>query len=146
MRILSSLLSILYIAAIFLLAGSPIVEKLSTFNPHSLLHIPLYGILTVFLIFSIFPITPRRRSKTAPQKPTNQTKQINPRPRIFIAGLMALGVAIFDEIYQIYIPQRNASITDVLLDLIGISLAVTLILKIHKNPNDNLQAKPNKSG
>jgi len=146
MRILSSLLSILYIAAIFLLAGSPIVETLSTFNPNSLLHIPLYGILTVFLIFSISPITPRRRSKTAPPKPTNQTKQINPRPRIFIAGLMALGVAIFDEIYQIYIPQRNASITDVVLDLIGISLVVTLILKIHKNPNDNLQAKPNKSG
>jgi VanZ family protein len=92
----------------------------------------------VFLIFSIVPITPRRHSRTDSQKPTSKIKQINPRPRIFIAGLMAFGVAIFDEIHQLYISHRDASIIDVVLDFIGISLAVALILKIYKSPDDDL--------
>jgi hypothetical protein len=47
-----SFLSIAYIAGIFLWADYPIVEELSAFNPYSLLHIPLYGILTLLLILS----------------------------------------------------------------------------------------------
>jgi VanZ family protein len=56
MRLLFSFLSIFYIAAIFLFAGAPMVSDLAPFNPYSLLHIPLYGILTVLLIFSFVPI------------------------------------------------------------------------------------------
>lgn len=55
MRVFFSILSIVYIAGIFLWADSPVVSDLGYFNPYSLLHIPLYAILTVLLIFSFFP-------------------------------------------------------------------------------------------
>jgi VanZ family protein len=121
MRILFSILSIAYIAAIFLLAGSPVVRQLSRFNPDSLLHIPLYGVLTLFLIFSFGP-----RGQKSPKK-TN-----NPISRFLIAGFIALAVGIFDEFYQSFIPGRSATVTDIFLDIIGISLMIFIILKVTK--------------
>ena len=47
-----------------------------------------------------------------------------------VAGIIALVVAIADEIHQAYIPSRNASIIDVLLDIIGIILCVALIPRL----------------
>jgi VanZ family protein len=55
--------------------------------------------------------------------PTNSTNSINP----LIAGLIALVVAIADEIHQAYIPSRDASVTDVFLDIVGISICLLLI-------------------
>ena len=40
----------------FIFADSSVVSTLAAFNPYSLLHIPLYGILTVLLIFSFMPL------------------------------------------------------------------------------------------
>ena len=125
-RFIFSLISIAYIASIFLLAGSSIVSYLSVFNPYSLLHIPLYGILTVFIVFSFFPL-PRWRSYTINQK--DQKDQAN---RFLFAGLIALGVAVADEVHQTYIPGREASFTDVLLDAIGIALVLLLIHRIFR--------------
>ena len=104
------------------------VRSLSPFNPYSLLHIPLYGVLTILLIFSFVPITLR----------PNQTKQKDQTNRFLFAGLIALGVAIADEIYQAYLPNRNASATDVLLDLAGIALVLFLIHRPYNKiiPND----------
>jgi hypothetical protein len=45
-----------YIAVIFLMAGSSVVSKISAFNPDSLLHAPLYAILTFLLFFSFSPV------------------------------------------------------------------------------------------
>jgi len=45
----------------------------------------------------------------------------------FIAGIIALVVAIADEIHQAYLPNRNASVIDVLLDIIGIMLCILFI-------------------
>ena len=126
MRILFSILSIAYIASIFLLAGSSIVSYLSVFNPYSLLHIPLYGILTVFIVFSFFPL-PRWRSYSI-----NHPDQKDQTNRFLFAGLIALGVAVADEIHQAYIPGREASFTDVLLDAIGIALVLLLIHRIFR--------------
>jgi VanZ family protein len=123
MRILFSLISIAYIASIFLLAGSPFISKIATFNPYSLLHIPLYGILTVLLIFSIIPF------KNSPNSQRNQKDQATP---FLFAGLIALGIAVADEIHQAYIPGREASFTDVLLDAIGIALVLLLIHRIFR--------------
>jgi VanZ family protein len=127
MRILFSILSIVYITSIFLLAGSSIVSDLSVFNPYSLLHIPLYGVLTLLLVFSIIPFK------------NNPTNQINQRNHFFVAGFIALIVSIADEIYQAYLPNRNASVTDVLLDMTGISLVLFLIHRLYNKiiPNDN---------
>jgi len=58
MRLIFFIISMAYIVAIFLFAGSPVVSDLAPFNPYSLLHIPLFGILTALLIFSFVAIKP----------------------------------------------------------------------------------------
>jgi len=122
MRLIFSILSIAYIAGIFLFADSSVVSTLSSFNPYSLLHIPLYGILTFLLIFSFMPL------KFNPTNQKNQINQINQRNFYLIPGGIALIVAIADEIHQAYVPGRDASITDVLLDLAGITLVLFIVL------------------
>jgi VanZ family protein len=47
-------------------------------------------------------------------------------------GVSALGVGIADEIHQAYVPGRDASITDVLLDMVGIILVLFFVLLFHK--------------
>lgn len=118
-RLFFSILSIVYISAIFILAGSPIVRILAPFNPYSLLHIPLYGILTFLLIFSIVPTTLRTKDSMT-------QRRSHPINRFLIVGVIALGVGIADEIHQAYVPGRDASITDVLLDFVGIALVLFL--------------------
>jgi len=125
-RFIFTVLSIAYIASIFLLAGSSIVSDLSVFNPYSLLHIPLYGVLTLLLIFSIIPFG------FSSSNPTNPIDQRNQKNRFLFAGLIALGVAVADEIYQIYVPGRKASATDILLDAIGIVLVLLVFHRIFK--------------
>jgi len=120
MRLIFSILSIAYTAGIFLFADSSMVSDLSTFNPYSLLHIPLYGILTFFLILCSMPL------KFYPSNPTNW------RTYFLLSGGIALFVAIADEIHQAYVPGRDASVTDVLLDMVGISLALFLFFQFLK--------------
>ena len=124
MRLIFSILSIAYIAGIFLFADSSVVSTLSSFNPYSLLHIPLYGILTFLLIFSFMPL------KFNPTNQKNQINQINQRNFYLIPGGIALIVAIADEIHQAYVPGREASITDVLLDLVGIILVLFFAFRL----------------
>jgi len=129
MRIFFSILSIAYIAGIFLFADSSVVSTLAAFNPYSLLHIPLYGVLTVLLIFSFMPLT------QLPVNSLNQRNQINQRNQrnfYFLPGGVALVVAIADEIHQAYVPGRDASITDVLLDLVGIILVLFFFFRLLK--------------
>ena len=115
MRIFFTILSIAYVAGIFLFADSSVVSTLSSFNPYSLLHIPLYGILTFLLIFSFVPMT---------QLPNYLIT------RFLVVGFIALVVAIADEIHQAYVPGRDASITDVLLDLVGITLVLFFAFRL----------------
>ena len=141
MSIFFTILSIAYIAGIFLWADSPIVEELSAFNPYSLLHIPLYGILAILLIFSKLPFNLFNPSN--PSNSTNSTNPINPSNSInpsnpsnpsnyLIPGLIASVVAIADEIHQAFIPGRNASVIDVLLDLVGIVVVMIVIHQIKR--------------
>jgi hypothetical protein len=129
-------LTVGYIAAIFLLAESPIVHKLSTFNPYSLLHIPLYGILTVLLFFSFVPVAlrPNRTNDSIAQRHNKPVTQLpnHLMSRFLGVGIISLGVAIADEIHQVYIPGRDASIPDVFLDMIGIILIMLLIMLYYK--------------
>jgi len=123
MRLFFTFLSIAYIAGIFLLADSSVVSYLSSFNPYSLLHIPLYGILTFLLIFSFVPL---KFNSTNPSNPTN------PIAHFLIPGGIALIVAIADEIHQAYVPGRDASIPDILLDLCGIALVLFFFFRLLK--------------
>ena len=136
MRFFFKLASAAYISAIFLLADSSVVSNLSTFNPYSLLHIPLYGILTLLLIFSFIPMTQLRSNSVAhrlTQRHNNPMTQLpnNSISRFLVVGLIALIVAIGDEIYQSFIPFRNASVTDVFLDLLGISFVLIVFSKYY---------------
>jgi len=136
MRFFFKLASAAYISAIFLLADSSVVSNLSTFNPYSLLHIPLYGILTLLLIFSFIPMTQLRSNSVAhrlTQRHNNPMTQLpnNSISRFLVVGLIALIVAIGDEIHQSFIPFRDASVTDVFLDLIGISFVLIVFSKYY---------------
>ena len=143
MNPLFSILSTAYIAAIFLFADSSMVSDVAPFNPYSLLHIPLYGFLTLLLILSFSPQRKRFINTTNSIDPTNPTNSIDPtnskNPKnstnpinYLIAGSIALVVTIADEIHQAYIPSRNASIIDVLLDIIGIILCIVFVKRIEQ--------------
>jgi len=61
---------------------------------------------------------------------TNLTvlKMVSPiSPSFFVAGGIASFVGILDEIHQAYIPGRDSSIIDVMLDITGIILTAILI-------------------
>jgi len=133
MRFLFSILSISYIAGIFLFADSSVVSTLSTFNPYSLLHIPLYGILTVFLIFSFISITQLPNNlMTNKSVPSSTHLRIYASTYFLLPGFISLIVAIADEIHQAYVPGRDASVTDVLLDLFGIILVLFFFFRLFK--------------
>ncbi len=116
MKLIFRILSLVYISAIFALAGSPVVQILAPFNLYSLLHIPLYGILTFLLVSSFMPMDQTFDSLRSLVIPS------------LIPGVMALGVGIADEIHQASTPGRHASVTDILLDVIGILFALLLVL------------------
>jgi VanZ family protein len=136
MRILFSLLSLFYIASIFILAGSTVVYTLSRFNPYSLLHIPLYGILTFLLVFSMVPVT--QGFKETSVQPNSDATRLRPKGtaglkfRLFVAGAIALAVGIFDEIHQLSVPRREGSAGDVALDMVGIAIALLLCFVLFK--------------
>jgi hypothetical protein len=94
----------------------------ASYNPYSLLHIPLYGVLTVLLTFSFFPFNFKINFPNVLNEPN-----VSPHLRFLIPGIIALTVAIADEIHQSFIPTRDASVIDVLLDAVGIVLTLLLI-------------------
>ncbi len=107
MRLFFAFLSACYIFLIFFLADSAVVNHLSRFNPYSLLHIPLYGLLTILLFLSI-----NSEGKSARKK------------NYLFAALIAGAVGILDEVYQSFLPNRQASPTDILLDFGGVILGL----------------------
>jgi hypothetical protein len=146
MRVFFTFLSFVYIFCIFFWADSSIVQSLAPFNPYSLLHIPLYGILTILLTFSILPLKFKSNVLNVPNEHnvpnvlrisalTHLRINASTYTCFLIAGLIALGVAITDEIYQSSIPMRAASITDIFLDFIGIILVLLLIVQFYKKQN-----------
>ena len=114
------LLSVGYIASIFVFAASPVIADLAPFNPESLLHIPLYGILTFLLVFSISPHSNHSDNSTYLAYST----------RLMVPGVIAFVVAVADEIHQVYVPGRNASVVDVFLDTVGIALCLFIIWRL----------------
>ena len=139
MRLVFTLFSIAYVAGIFLFADSSVVSYLKAFNPNSLLHIPLYGILTILIILSFFPLkyesnVPKAHNHSnVPYGPNASTHlRFKASTRFLISGFIALIVAIADEIHQSLIPTRDASGIDVFLDFVGIVLALLIISQLHK--------------
>jgi VanZ family protein len=55
----------------------------------------------------------------------------NLKSRFLVVGLIASIVAIADEVHQSFVPFRDASVTDVFLDLLGISLVLIVFSKYY---------------
>jgi VanZ family protein len=108
-----TVLSGAYILAIFFLADSSVADQISVFNPLSLLHIPLYGTLSLLLALAL-----------------GNGQTYRPKLRYFIAALAASSVAILDEFHQAFLPTREASITDVFLDFGGIFLGLFIFQRL----------------
>lgn len=109
--------AIIYILAILTLPRLIPREALSQiWNPWSLLHIPLYGGLMLLLSVALLPhlLDPKVTS-------------FYPSSLLLPGGITTL-VGILDEVNQVFIPHRDASITDVLLDVGGIVLVALLII------------------
>jgi VanZ family protein len=106
-------LSAAYIFCIFYLAGSPVVSRIGEFNFYSLLHIPLYGILMILLLLAF-----------ASKPETSRTS------RYSSAAGLAVAVGAVDEYYQSFIPNRDASMGDVLLDILGVVLVMFLARRV----------------
>lgn len=100
---------VLYIFSIFFCADSPIVSRIGVLNFFSLLHVPLYGFLT-FLLLRAF----------------GWDKKTNYRFFYAVTACIAVGIGILDELHQSGMPNRESSVTDVLLDAVGVSLALFL--------------------
>ena len=137
-RLVFRLFSVAYIVGIFLFADSSVISDLSPFNPYSLLHIPLYGILTLLLFFSFVPLKSDVRNSTDSTHSTHSTHSTNLThsthstysSRFLIVGLIATMIGVADEIHQAYIPGRNASVVDVFLDMVGIALCLFIIWRL----------------
>ena len=115
-RPLFSILSALYIAGIFILPRvipGPLLS--SVWNPYSLLHIPMYGVLMVLLTLALAPHI------------FFQKKESSGVSFFFLPGGIATTVGVLDEFHQAFIPYRDASVGDVMLDIAGIVLAGILI-------------------
>jgi hypothetical protein len=130
MHIFFRVLSLFYVAAVFLLADSSAAKGLATVNRFSLLHIPLYGIMSLLLFLSITPV---KFTQIAGRRLSIRTPRINLKLHCFIAGVIALGVAVADEYCQSFISTRAASAGDVLLDLVGIILSLVLVRRFYKS-------------
>jgi hypothetical protein len=122
------------------MASSPLALKISAFNPYSLLHIPLYGVLTFLLYFSFSPVKFRYRFSRKKNNPLVQphgtwqntevdtkTQRLKDRMAFVVPGIIGLVVAVADEWHQSFVPSRDASLSDVFLDIAGIVLVLFLM-------------------
>jgi VanZ family protein len=63
---------------------------------------------------------------------TNATSAKNAPNRFLIAGFISILVALADEYHQVFIPTREGSFTDVLLDIVGIALAIFFTFHLYR--------------
>jgi len=108
-----AVLSAAYIFGLFFFADSSVVSRIAEFNPYSLLHIPLYGFLTILLLLTFIA------------KPGT-----NLAPRYQAAAWIAVAVGVIDEYHQAFIPIREGSVTDVFLDILGVGLVMILAWRV----------------
>ncbi|MBM4338481.1 MAG: hypothetical protein FJ110_02950 [Deltaproteobacteria bacterium] len=105
------ILSAIYVSCIFILPRLIAQQSMEQiWNPYSLLHIPLYGVLMGLLTVAFLPNLVN--AKMSSFRPIS----------LMLPGGIATLVGVLDEIHQAFIPYRDASITDVLLDVCGIVL------------------------
>ncbi len=107
-----SILTLIYILSLLILPWLvPNTVMSHLWNPFSLLHIPLYGVLMLLLTLTLQPKS--AHPEAIPFKP----------PFLLLPGGVSFLIGVLDEMNQKFIPGREASIGDLLLNLTGILLA-----------------------
>jgi VanZ family protein len=120
------ILPLCYMVALLLLSSIPgdgsssqvSGQVLQAISPQwqNLLHIPLYGGLTLSWAWAL----------------TAYPLKLN--HRLAIAFVLTLAWAVVDEGYQMSVPGRYGSLTDIGFNILGASCAVALIHLIYKRP------------
>ena len=122
MKRLSRLLfPLAYMGVIHLLSSLPdtetpqnLAEKLlrwATPELQNLLHIPLFGGLSTAWYWALRPLF-RHRNRI-----------------LLLSFLIPAGYAFFDEWYQLQVPGRYGSLTDITLDMIGAGLPLAILYR-----------------
>jgi len=83
----------------------------------NMLHIPLFAILA-FLWMSFF-----------------RKRQINYKKAVLYTCLITFLISNLDELYQLFVPERDASFLDLFLDMIGLLLGVVIYTVTNKSAN-----------
>lgn len=120
-------LSAAYIFAIFFLADSGAVSRIGEFNPYSLLHVPLYGVLTLLVLLSL----------------CTGKEGYSPK-RLVVGGVFTAIVGAVDEFHQTFIPARDGSPGDVLLDFLGVILALLVFRRFFPVLQEKFGLGPNR--
>lgn len=116
-----TLIALAHMAALFLLSSIPGDAELGRrllFPPpavQNLLHVPVYAGLTWLWWKALAPPMPATRAGRR-------------TGRVLAAAAIAVGYGVLDEIHQMYVPGRFASVTDALLNAAGAAAVVAGIL------------------
>ena len=122
------LLAIAYMAALFLLSSIPDDNGWGgriLFPPpavQNLLHVPVYAGLTWIWWRALRVALPKPLAKAGGAPPKLLPKAV------LGAAAIAVGYGILDEIHQMYVPGRFASVTDALLNAAGAAAVVAWVL------------------
>ncbi len=102
------------LGGIFYLSHQPSLEVIPPLFQYQdkVLHAGMYFILSVSMIVN-----------------RDLCRGFHPVPIIFILGLI---YAVSDEIHQSFVPGRDCSAGDVLADIVGLSIALSVYLRYHR--------------
>ncbi len=58
------------------------------------------------------------------------SKKISKKKRIFMVLGIGLVIAVLDEVHQIFVPLRDPTLFDVIIDFLGVNLGILLNIKL----------------
>lgn len=116
-KIITTLPVLLASVGIFIASHQPQIElpDFGIFNFDKLLHLGAYFVYSLFLM--LFLVSNFR---------------LNKRKILLVSFVLAVLFAISDEFHQSFVPGRDASVYDLLADIIGISLSLLCFNLIYK--------------
>lgn len=112
------LLPVSYMAVLFYVSSIPghVMETSPVFrwvtpNLQNMLHVPVYGGLALSWWWAL------------------ENRLAIARTRLFTAFILTVMYGIVDESWQLYIPGRYGSLTDITLDALGAALALWIVAR-----------------
>lgn len=122
------LLPVCYMAALFYVSSLPghVMEADPVFrwitpNLQNLLHVPVYGGLALCWWWAL------------------ETRIAAKRPRLIAAFTLTVMYGLVDESWQLYIPGRYGSLTDLALNALGAAIALWVVARRSVHHSQNLK-------